>query len=443
MDGLIWVLALITGAAIGIGCAFLLTALILNASNNKGDSRSKVEEFSSDIVFFSQQDSMRMNPQEFVNFTEWNAEALCKSQEYGTRLATSLPFASMAPVTRYIPGKEVQEPQYAVIDGASGGAAYGAINGVNAVSREPVIFTSDVMSAGAFRKAVIIEFGKEKMRTLKMIGEDGLYTNLALLLSDQCPSTIKVAVFQGADKALFRDRKEFNGSILKQLEEVYQFIDLNNKTRAVFSRLERTDIRDYPEAALREALLNCIVHRDYSYSGSTLINIYDDRMEYVSLGGLVPGLELDSIFLGVSVPRNPNLAAVFYRMHLIESYGTGISKIQREYGNFPVKPKFETAKGVFRVTLPNRNYESTASEDGIAHADNTVSIQKHDTMLNQNQVILDFVTEHGQITRKQVEELLSVSTTKAYHVLTELCKKQELQTKGNGRARVYVAFKMN
>lgn len=161
MDGLIWVLALITGAAIGIGCAFLLTALILNASNNKGDSRSKVEEFSSDIVFFSQQDSMRMNPQEFVNFTEWNAEALCKSQEYGTRLATSLPFASMAPVTRYIPGKEVQEPQYAVIDGASGGAAYGAINGVNAVSREPVIFTSDVMSAGAFRKAVIIEFGKE------------------------------------------------------------------------------------------------------------------------------------------------------------------------------------------------------------------------------------------------------------------------------------------
>ena len=161
MDGLIWVLALITGAAIGIGCAFLLTALILNASNNKGDSRSKVEEFSSDIVFFSQQDSMRMNPQEFVNFTEWNAEALCKSQEYGTRLATSLPFASTAPVSRYIPGKEVQEPQYAVIDGASGGAAYGAINGVNAVSREPVIFTSDVMSAGAFRKAVIIEFGKE------------------------------------------------------------------------------------------------------------------------------------------------------------------------------------------------------------------------------------------------------------------------------------------
>ena len=161
MDGLIWVLALITGAAIGVGCAFLLTALILNASNNKGDSRSKIEEFSSDIVFFSKQDSMHLNPQEFVNFTEWNVEALCKSQEYGTRLATSLPFASTAPVSRHIPGQAVQNPGYATIDGSADAAVYGAVNGTQAVQREPVIFTSDVMSAGAFRKGVIIEFGKE------------------------------------------------------------------------------------------------------------------------------------------------------------------------------------------------------------------------------------------------------------------------------------------
>lgn len=113
-----------------------------------------------------------------------------------------------------------------------------------------------------------IEIGPSQMRTLKLIGEDGLYTNLALLLSDQCESTTKVALFQGTDKELFRDRKEFTGSILKQLEDVYQFIDLVNKTKATFSRLDRTDRRDYPEEAVREALLNSIVHRDYSFSGS-------------------------------------------------------------------------------------------------------------------------------------------------------------------------------
>lgn len=92
-----------------------------------------------------------------------------------------------------------------------------------------------------------IEIGSSQMRTLKLTGEDGLYTNLALLLSDQCETTTKVAVFQGTDKELFRDRKEFTGSLLKQLEDVYQFLDLVNKTKATFSGLNRTDTRDYPE----------------------------------------------------------------------------------------------------------------------------------------------------------------------------------------------------
>lgn len=59
-------------------------------------------------------------------------------------------------------------------------------------------------------------------------------------------------------------------------------------------------------------LLNCLVHRDYSFSGSTLVNIYDDRIEFISLGGLVTGLKMETIFIGVSQTRNPALAAVFY-----------------------------------------------------------------------------------------------------------------------------------
>ena len=118
-----------------------------------------------------------------------------------------------------------------------------------------------------------IEFGTSQMRTLHFIGEDGLYTNLALLLSDQCEVTTKVAVFQGRDKEVFRDRKEFSGSLLKQLEDVYRFIDLNNRIKSTFFGLDRIDVRDYPEEAVREALLNSMVHRDYSFSGSNLINI--------------------------------------------------------------------------------------------------------------------------------------------------------------------------
>lgn len=284
-----------------------------------------------------------------------------------------------------------------------------------------------------------LEFGLPQMRTSKMTGEDGLYTNLALLLSDQCPATIKVALFQGTDKAVFRDRREFTGSVLKQLGEVFEYIDLNNKTKAAFSGLERKDTRDFPEEAVREALLNCIVHRDYSFSGSTLINIYCDRMEFVSLGGLVPELELSSIFLGVSMPRNPNLAAVFYRMRLIESYGTGISKIQRLYAGMAVRPRFETAKGVFRVTLPNRNFENVSTLDGdiVKEPVQNYHAKPRENLRDQKQVIIRYAKEHGQITRKQAEALLSAGSTKAYRLLSELCAEEKLIPAGNGRNRVY------
>ena len=276
-----------------------------------------------------------------------------------------------------------------------------------------------------------IEIGPSQMRTLKLIGEDGLYTNLALLLSDQCETTTKVALFQGTDKELFRDRKEFKGSILKQLEDVYQFIDLVNKTKATFSGLDRTDRRDYPEEAVREALLNSIVHRDYFFSGSNLVNVYENRIEFVSLGGLVSGLELKSIFLGVSQSRNPNLAAVFYRMRLIESYGTGIGKIERAYKACPFQPEFEIAKGVFRVTLPNRNEEQETEVQKIDCANNDISLDE------QKNLIIQYVRENGSITRKEVEDLIGAGTTKAFRLLKELCEADKLEQKGSGKLSAY------
>ena len=280
-----------------------------------------------------------------------------------------------------------------------------------------------------------IESNSPQKRTLKLIGEGGLYTNLAYLLSEQCETTTKVALFQGTDKAVFRDRKEFTGSILKQLEEAYQYINLNNTTNATFSGLSRVDTRDYPEEAVREALLNRIVHRDYSFSGSNLINIYDDRMEFVSLGGLVPGLELDSIFLGVSQSRNPNLAAVFYRMRLIESYGTGVGKIQRMYNSVEKKPKFETAKGVFRVTLPNYNEHAVVQKVAQWQVD-LPNVQM--LLEKQKEMIVAYALENGQVTRKEVEDLLEVGSTKAFRLLKELCDAGKLKAEGKGKLSRYV-----
>ena len=106
-----------------------------------------------------------------------------------------------------------------------------------------------------------IAFGTQQMQTLKIINSDGIFTNLGMLLSDQCKHSIKTAVFQGTDQSIFRDRRDFSGSLFKQLNDVYAYLDRYNQTKATFHKLLRIDTRDYPEVALREALLNLIVHR--------------------------------------------------------------------------------------------------------------------------------------------------------------------------------------
>ena len=291
-----------------------------------------------------------------------------------------------------------------------------------------------------------IEFGSAQMRTLKMLGNDGLYTNLALLLSDQCPHTIKAAIFQGSDNAVFRERREFSGSLLKQLDDVYIFQDFYNKTKATFEGLHRSDWRDYPEDALREALLNSIIHRDYLFSGSTLINMFEDHVEFISLGGLVRGISMEAIFMGVSQSRNPNLAAVFYRLGLVESYGTGVRKIIRLYQNS--KPKFRAAEGAFTVELPNRNEITAPTTSNEVNAESTKIAKNTDTVAEnvvekkslQTQLsdsIYALAQEKGRVTRREVEEIYRIGSTKAFTILKKLCEKGLLTQQKKGYQTVY------
>lgn len=282
-----------------------------------------------------------------------------------------------------------------------------------------------------------IDFGSAQMKTLKMVGADGLYTNLALLLSDQCPFTIKAAIFQGTDNAVFRERKEFTGSLLKQLREVFQFLDFYNKTQATFNGMDRTDQRDYPEDALREALLNSIIHRDYVFSGSTIINMFEDHIEFNSLGGLVSGLSMEAIMLGISQSRNPNLAAVFYRLKWVESYGIGIKKIKRLYANSGSEPIFKAVEGAFSVTMSNRNENKTSSGNTVGTE--RKSKDDSDSFENAKKLVYEYAKDNGSISRTEVEEITGFRRTKAYRLIKEMCDTGRLELQGSGRLTVYLA----
>ena len=285
-----------------------------------------------------------------------------------------------------------------------------------------------------------VKFGALQMRTLKMIDQDGLYSNLGLLLSDQCIHTIKVAVFQGTDQVIFKDRREFSGSLLQQMNEVYEFIDFRNQTHATIEKLLRIDERDYPEIAVREALLNLLVHRDYSFSASALISMYEDRIEFVSIGGLMPGIELEDVMAGISVCRNQELANVFYRLKLIEAYGTGISKIMQAYERQTVKPRIETTKNTFKIILPNVNAIRETAEVTLLNEPEAISDNRGSKALREEEKsILEYTQRHKKITKNEVVSLLGVSASTAARIIRGMLEENLLKKNGRAKNTYYTA----
>lgn len=247
-----------------------------------------------------------------------------------------------------------------------------------------------------------IEFGTQQMRTLKLIDQDGLYSNLAMLLSDQCVHTIKVAVFQGKDQTVFKDRREFAGALMKQMNDVYDYIDFHNQTHATIEKLLRIDVRDYPE------------------------------------------IDLEDVMAGISVCRNQDLANVFYRLHLIEAYGTGISKIIGAYADEEEKPVIETTRNTFKIILPNINAmrEKVRISEPEAKEENPET-NKEDTqeLSSEEEQVLKYAGKHEDFTKNDVVSLLKVSASTAARVIRGLVERNFLKRNGKARNTYYTLQK--
>ena len=272
-----------------------------------------------------------------------------------------------------------------------------------------------------------VKFGFTQMKTLGMVTQDGVYTNLGLLLSDQCVHTIKAAVFQGTTQSEFKDRKEFSGSLFRQMNETYDFIDFRNQTHSTFDKLYRIDRRDYPETAVREALLNLLVHREYSFCASTFISLYADRLEFTSIGGLVSGVSLKDITMGISVCRNSKLANVFYRLELIEAYGTGIIKIMEAYEGTGMAPQIETSDNAFKIILPNLNAMPEPARQMQINPEKSTPEEK----------VIALTKQRGVITRKEIEILLGIGQSSCGRLLKKMIENGLLIQEGKGKNTHY------
>jgi len=164
---------------------------------------------------------------------------------------------------------------------------------------------------------------------------------------------IRCARFLGDDKTTILDRIDIELYLPIALEETIKFIQRNTRLSSEIKELARKDVPEYPLVALREVIINAIVHADYSMKGVYIsVAIFDDRIEITNPGGLPFGFTMEKALAGSSRIRNRVIAKVFYHMKWIEQWGSGLHRIMKECEQRGLeKPKFEELNNQFRVTL--------------------------------------------------------------------------------------------
>lgn len=148
--------------------------------------------------------------------------------------------------------------------------------------------------------------------------------------------------------------------------------------------------------------------------------IIEFKREYVDDIKNIKGISLEDVNLGISILRNQYLANIFYRLKLIEAYGTGILKIRESYHKFSVKPLIETTENAFKIILPNTNYyKESNSKIGYKHNNSKNFFSTKDESVNK---ILEICHKKGYVVRKDIEMELSISQAAAILLLRELCE---------------------
>ena len=163
---------------------------------------------------------------------------------------------------------------------------------------------------------------------------------------------VTCAVFRGSTKTHILDRKDFNGNLYSIYEEVMGYVQAKLNSAFIPNAQGRDERLELPESALREAVVNAIAHRDYRSTANAQLYIFQDRVEIVTPGGLPAGMKEED--LGTrSVPRNPLLFSMLYRMRLVEQIGSGIRRIHeacRDYG--VAEPEFQVSSDWLTVLFP-------------------------------------------------------------------------------------------
>ena len=306
-------------------------------------------------------------------------------------------------------------------------------------------FAFETLRAEYFARAKM-EFVESDFDSFGLV-EGGVLTNAGALLADKSPirhSRIFCTRWNGLTKSNgvmeALDDDEFSGGLLNLLDAAKGFVKVNAKTK--WRKMEdgsgRVEYPEYPSAAVEEAIVNGLIHRDYLELGSEVhIDMFDDRLEVYSPGGMVSGELIQSLDTRnvASKRRNPVIADLFQRLSLMERRGSGFGKIldayqfESEKRGRTVVPQFQSSPSEFHVILPNLNYKAPEldalndDKDKSSDAGAEVAAHAFSTTLAEGRnakIIVRAMRANGRVTILDLCRKTRLSTSGVYKIIAAL-----------------------
>ena len=261
------------------------------------------------------------------------------------------------------------------------------------------------------------------LQNLDLLTSEGKYNYNAFLLADENNISIKVVKYLGTDKMELVKNQEYGyRCLITATQRILDRLDAENTTYAKIEYFGRKEQEMIDSAALKEAVINAIVHNDYSYGNSPIIELYSDRIEITSAGGLPQELSKDDFFRGVTAPRNKELIRVFKDVDLIENIGSGILRILKVYD----KNSFIFMDNFLRVSFKYRENPFKYDTEQVKPNKLTEQVKpnKKEDKIN---LILEFCKEPKSV--KEIMEYIGLKhrPTFMYDYLNPLLEKDKLQ----------------
>ncbi len=268
------------------------------------------------------------------------------------------------------------------------------------------------------------------LRNLDCITDDGKFTNAGVLFfAKDIDFLLNYAIvvcvlYKGTEKVNILDKKDFKGNIVENINNAILFVKRHTNVQYKIEKLQREEIPDIPDIALREAIINAVCHRDYfDKSANVLIEVFDDRVEISNPGGLPSGMK-PSDFGHKSVARNPLIASLLNRIHYIEKVGTGINRIKQavaETENSSVEFSFDGGFSVVFRKLSEISAQSEAVEGSEITVRETVG------------KILEAIRDNPTITREELSQVTDLSIRGVEWNLARLKKEGKIKRIGPDR----------